>query len=561
MRNKIFIIINLFILLSIQVSFSSNLGNNNTYLYTDKSYDMFPIYNKDISRYAIRDCDKKRVDFTYVINGNKNKVGVNFKVGEFSSIKLGDKLISIRCLENAWKVIDYNYLNLSKYSQGYILGKFYHNSSDMFYCKSNDNFCNKNKYSSTLYLVDNNGVPIWYRSFPSNNNYVGYKINNNNLSLLYLQYDKLPPQSNKKPSGKVININMVSGKVEKIVTPYEIIDNKKIYPIIDFHGFHESEKYYYFLSYEDKIINSSPDFLSNISDANTEKEADYDLVTRKKLCLESDRYLERRAKLIRTDKNGLVNYSFSFPFNDKKALTINYREDEKIKCEIDVHHPNWISSDKDDKSIIFSLFNYFIGGVDVEKNIISWFLYNKNDKEIAQLGLDKDKRLNIINDPLNGPEGTHSGSLVDGLLYFYDNRRNNNEVGRGVIYKLNILDKEAKLFKSFIPYNKKCLPAIDSGGRVLCNTLRMGNISTGKYGDVIVNWGDRGVNHNVYTVYDREGRGLLDVTFGKNPFPVYKNEYYSAIEFNNKFISKILKTSNLALNYKFGNDFIKLDIN
>lgn len=538
-----------FLLLNINLSYSAN---ENIFIAVDKVYSMFPTFNKNNFNYALRDCDNKNIDFKISFNGRNFNKKLAFKYGDMKNLKIGEYKYRFRCLENAWKVIDYNYQNFNN-SKGYILGKFYHSSSDMIDCSKFIKLCDKAPYASTLYLVDLNGVPIWYRTFSSNNNFTGYFIDGNKINLLYLNYDKLPPQSNDKPSGSVLAIDITNGKIIKRITPYEILDKEKKFPPLDFHAFHESDKYYYFISYDDKIVYKKPIFLNSFTDGNTEVEAEYDFSTRKKLCLSENSYLERRARIIRSDKNGLVNTSFAFPIYDNNSITLNYRSDSDIKCEIDYHHPNWVSTE-DDKTVVFSLFNQFIGGLDLQKNKIIWYLTDNNDSTLLAKGLDPKLKINAVDDPLGGPDKTHSGSLYNNKLYLYDNRSKSNEVGRGVIYNIDFNKRVALLDKTFVPLNKKCLSTDKGNGKVICNTLRMGNISRSNSGYTIVNWGDRGINHNVFSLYNNQGKILLDVTYGKYAFPIYKNEFISASELD-KYI--ILNT-NLDNNTLFFNESKKI---
>ena len=116
------------------------------------------------------------------------------------------------------------------------------------------------------------------------------------------------------------------------------------------------------------------------------------------MCLSENSYLERRARIIRSDKNGLVNTSFAFPIYDNNSITLNYRSDSDIKCEIDYHHPNWVSTE-DDKTVVFSLFNQFIGGLDLQKNKIIWYLTDNNDSTLLAKGLDPKLKINAVDDP------------------------------------------------------------------------------------------------------------------------------------------------------------------
>jgi hypothetical protein len=82
----------------------------------------------------------------------------------------------------------------------------------------------------------------------------------------------------------------------------------------------------------------------------------------------------------------------------------------------------------------------------------------------------------------------------------------------------------------------------------------MGNISRSYNGYTIVNWGDRGINHNVFSLYNNKGKILLDVTYGKYAFPIYKNEFISSFELG-KY--KILNT-NINNNTLFFNESLNI---
>lgn len=538
---KKLILVFVFVLFSSNTSFAGNTSTPVFMINDDHSF--FPNFSKDIKNYAIYDCHKKSVAFAIAkggVNIKFNDFFVNDQVRSYKGVSDGYNYdFTIRCLNNGWRFIDYQYNN--KKDKGFILGKFMYDSSivncpEKIICKNN---------VTILYIVDNNGVPVWYRYFQGHSNFTGFHLKGSKLEWFATRYKELPPQGNSEISGRVMSFDIKKDNRVINTIPHEFINGVKVYPPIDFHDFKSTDKYFYFISYDDKMVD--PKTLSDrfFIDNNNPEQA-----RKGEICRNSDKVLLRGARLIRTDKKGLVNWSYSIGNAPTYGVTINIREENNFtRCEIDVNHPNWLSLDNNEKNITVSLHNSGTYNISIEDKEVNWLMHDDSNVFYDDVYFDKKKLLKILNDPMGSVTRTHSGSFINNsdLFLTFDNRFDQAEVSRAVLYKIDKDKKNATFIKALKPPVNKCSLI---GLSLYCMSRTMGNATYTPTGEIVVNWGERPGGKNVYTVFDKEYNILLDVTFGSKVYFSYKHEYYASKYFKKNFFSlDFLKSTNNKSNY------------
>jgi hypothetical protein len=552
------------VLLSSTTSFAAPTNKPSPSLKINGIHNFFPIFSKEIKNYAIYNCHKKKIPFS-IINGSTvidfNDYFENDQVLSYIGVKNGFNYdFTIRCLNDGWKTLDYKYKNYSKSSKGYILGKVAIPSRII--CPEKVQ-CSKG--ANVLYIVDNNGVPMWYRSFQGNSNFTGFQLKGTKLEWFATMYKELPPQNNKEISGRVMAIDLKGNSILSNIIPYEIVNGEKVYPPIDFHDYKSTDKYFYFISYVDKIVNPKTiknpqtsklvnldQLFSKTGTVNPDmvgKEEVPELLRKEEICKSSDKILIRETRVIRTDKKGLVNWSYEFNNLPTFGVSINIRDEKgNTKCEIDVQHPNWLSLDSNEGNLTVSLHNSGTYNIDIKNKEINWVLYNESYNYMRLAQVDSSKLLKTVNDPLKGVTRTHSGSFIkdSDLFLTFDNRMQDSEPSRAVIYKIDKLRKTATFVKGFTPPENKC-SLVNS--KILCMTKSMGNATKSPTGELIVNWGEKPGNKNAYTVYDKDYNVKLDVNYGNFVNFMYKHEYYDSSYFPKNFFSyDFLKSTNTKNN-------------
>jgi hypothetical protein len=548
MLKKIIFIL-LCILLNSNYSYAAN--NNNPTISIDRNHSLFPVFSKDIKNYAMYDCHKKYIKFA-LSNGKKtikyNDFFVNDQVRTYKGVISGYSYdFTIRCLNNGWRQIDYKYNNLSKTDNGFILGKFMYNAS-IVSCPD-ENLCKSN--ATVLYIVDNNGVPMWYRYFQGHSNFTGFQLRGSKLEWFATRYMELAGQDNSVVSGRVMSLDLKENNIISNVMPYEIVDGVKVYPPIDFHDYKSTDKYFYFISYVDKIVKpSSVSSIFSDDSKKVDKNLNPDIERKEAICKGSDKILLRESRIIRTDKKGLVNWSYEIKNVPTYGVTINIRDEKNfIRCEIDLQHPNWLSLDDDESNITVSLHNSGTYNIDIKNKEINWVLSNEVNPYMRNADIDTGKLLKTLNDPMKGVTRTHSGSFINNsdLFLTFDNRMDPAETARAVIYKINKEKKTATFIKALKSPEDKC-SLVNS--TLYCMSRTMGNATYTPTGEIIVNWGERPGGRNVYTVYDKDYKPKLDVTYGSKVFFSYKHEYYDSKFFDKNFFSyDFLKSTNNKNNY------------
>ena len=537
-----------FALISSNISYAANIGT--PVLKINDIHGFFPAFSESITNYALYNCHKKNIPFSLTKGSSKvqfNDFFVNDQVRSYKGASNGFKYdFTVRCLNNGWKSIDYKYKNYSKSSKGYILGKFYYNSSIVICPDKNP--CSDN--TTILYIVDNNGVPMWYRYFKGHSNFTGFQLKGSKLEWFATKYMELPPQNKNELSGRVMSIDLKGNSILSNIIPYEIINGEKAYPSIDFHDYKSTDKYFYFISYVDKLVN--PKTVNNIfsNNGNFDDNLNPDLARKEEICKSSDKILIRETRVIRTDKKGLVNWSYEIKNVPTFSVSINIREEKGYtKCEIDVQHPNWLSLDNNEGNVTVSLHNSGTYNIDIKNKEINWVLYNESKPYMRYADIDTDKLITTFNDPAKGVTRTHSGSFneVNGLFLTFDNRLSINETSRAVIYKIDKDKKSATFVKGLMSPDNKCSLVNSS---LYCMSRTMGNATYAPTGEIIVNWGEKPGGKNVFTVFDKDYNVKLDVLYGTTVNFIYKHEYYDISYFKKNFFSyDFLKSTNSNNNY------------
>ena len=545
----------IFVLLFVLLNSNNNsfaVINSNPTIAIDAQHNFFPSFSKDIKNYAMYDCHKKYIKFALrkgKINIKYNDFFVKDQVRSYKGVSSGYNYdFTIRCLDNGWRSIDYKYNNYNKTGTGFILGKFMYDAS-IVDCPD-ETLC-KNK-ATVLYIVDNNGVPIWYRYFQGHSNFTGFQLKGSKLEWFATQYMELAGQDNSVVSGRVMSLDLKESNILSTVIPYEIIDGEKVFPPIDYHDYKSTDKYFYFISYVDKIV--KPSLVSNIfsdDSKKVDKNLNPDIERKEAICKGSDKILLRESRIIRTDKKGLVNWSYNIKNVPTYGVTINIRDEKNfVKCEIDLQHPNWLSLDGNESSITVSLHNSGTYNIGINNNEINWVLYNEVNPYMRNADIDTSKLIKTLNDPMKGVTRTHSGSFIDNsdLFLTFDNRLEPSEVSRAVIYKIDKDKMIATFVRALKPPGNKCSLVEQS---LYCMVRTMGNATYTSTGEIIVNWGERPGGKNVYTVYDKDYKPKLDVTYGNKVFFSYKHEYYDSSFFpKNFFTYDFLKSTNNKNNYQ-----------
>jgi hypothetical protein len=475
------------IIINPAISYSGSRNKVDNYYLKSNLSTVYPNYNYNNKNYYINNCDNKVVKiFLY----NKyNKIIKTFiiktKLDSKSKLLINDRLVYINCIDS----------NLNK-----LLYKFDNYSG----VKS----LNLVSQSEHIILYDNYGEILHKKYFPGYKaNYAEIDQDGNITALLLNHYDILKsgfsaPISANSNSAKVIEYNLANSSKIKSITPYEIINNKVKYLPIDYHGFEKSESGYYFISYEDKIINKLPEGYYGNKAISREVS----------LCKNENEILLRVPRIVKTTLSGKLIWSYIVDEKDHFHFGLIYNKNNKIPCMIDKNHPNYISVDPKEESLTIGLNYYGIINISFNNDDLINFKITYNFE-----GMDKsqDKKvLDIKGDPLVAPCRTHSGTLIENKLIFFDNRCLGNEFSRGVIYQI---DKESNkaIFKKMINIDDKeryCSVSIN----INCLTINMGNIHISEEGFIVINWGNMAKGGAISSIYDKKFKKVLDISAPDN---------------------------------------------
>ena len=343
-----------------------------------------------------------------------------------------------------------------------------------------------------------------------------------------------------------MSIDLKDSKILSNVIPHEYVNGVKMYPPIDFHDFKSTEKHFYFISFVDKLVD--PETLDNGFFIDNNKT---DAVRKGEICKSSEKILIRGARVIRTDKKGLVNWSYEIKNAPTYGVTINIRDEKNYsRCEIDLHHPNWLSLDGNEGNISVSLHNSSTYNIDIKNKDVNWIMHDESNQYTGFTHSNTNNLLKILGDPMKSVTRTHSGSFIDNsdLFLTFDNRLEPAEVSRAVIYKIDKDKMIATFVRALKPPGNQCSLVEQL---LYCMVRTMGNATYTSTGEIIVNWGERPGGKNVYTVYDKDYKPKLDVTYGSKVYFSYKHEYYDSSFFpENFFTYDFLKSTNNKNNYQ-----------
>jgi hypothetical protein len=355
-----------------------------------------------------------------------------------------------------------------------------------------------------------NGVPLWYRSAGQATGMSVPVVNADGTMVLLMR------QMNPRPGAVELETNRLNHLVRLDLTgalfeKVRATAKGKVVPL-DYHGFAQTKRGYFFISSKVTTVKALSQGMIENSNLNAEDAAKY------KVCLSATKHKEVSAVIVRTDKTGVVNWTYEMkgvePTNQRGFVRWVGEENGVLTCYFEIHHPNWVSVDPSGKQIYVSLLatgkNY---AVDIATKKVVW-----------RIGTSGDDTLRTVNDPLGHPQNMHSGSMnANGEFIVFDNRMDMSETGRAVIYALN-KGVRATFVRQFLPPRDKCTT---SAGQIYCPTRVMGNASFTADGKVLVNWGDKNGNPNVVTLFDRSGVVLLDVRDESRRTITYKSEYVS----------------------------------
>jgi hypothetical protein len=515
---KIFTLSIIISILFINLSYGDNNQIKDVYKIKSNVSKLYPEYDKKVKNYYIKDCNKKFVELSFIRYKDIIKKSYLFIEGKSNKIKVNNNIINILCLNKSIEDSSYSFDSFNK-ADGYTL---------------------LDRASYTI-LYDINGVPVWYNNYQ---NYIPYfsAISKEGVltSLLFegkFFLDSTFSLKNNNPKVHILKYNLIKDKVSSIITPYELIDNKKVYPDIDYHGFHESRTGYYFIGYKDEYYDKIPEEYS-ITDRLISGNSD--IINK---CNNSKKInIVRKPRLLKSNKNGEIIWSHIINLKTNYNMNnITYLENNnEVSCIVDVNHPNSIYADLSEEKIIVGLHNNYILIIDKE---IEYILFKNINKESIGKDFDIPKKgdiLKVIDDPLGGVCRTHSGSINnDNELIVFDNRCSPNEASRAVIYKIDYNKKTAVYKKSFYLDKFKEHCSISIIGTLNCNTLNMGNAFFGNNGEIVINWGNIEKNKAIASIYDKNYNKLLDISaryidYGEDK-KIYKVSYY-----NNNYLKNII---------------------
>jgi hypothetical protein len=470
---------------------------------------LFPTYRTQTRDYAVYRCADRKVTLRFnrsvVLDGRGGRTHVlRMKSDEARLLVLRDGSRSsrhtLRCLPDTFPR-----LTVERKDDGL----------DGLLLMSPDRFGGSNY----IMIADTNGVPLWYRTSPENYESRVKRINaDGDLEVLFRgnveETGVAYLDSNLTNRLAVIDLD---GRSVRTVRPVDGNDRKPI----GFHGFTSlGADGYLFISHRLQGRYHPPRAMLPNSklltgEARTELEQ----------CLGAKFWVSVHGRVIRTDVSGRINWSFDLPDDDPESAYPQVRwvglENGVRTCYYETHHTNWVSTDPSGQTVLVSLRLRGIMAVDVATKKVLWNL----DHTPHGAG---GKAIDVVSDPLGeiSGAGQHSVSLDGrGRLLFFDNRSDPTEVGRAVLYKLDVDRGTALHIRSFLPPRDPCST---SAGQVSCNSENMGNATFTEQGYVIVNWGQKANNPNFFTMFDINGQVLLDVRDETGRASEYKSEYISA---------------------------------
>ena len=481
---------------------SAEAANSSLTMSAPSRHGLFPSYSPSVRDYALYDCQSQPLKLSFnrsvLVNGrSSNSRIITLKADTAIVLRITEKGVTsehtLRCLGD-----DFPRISVKKYVQSL--------DGNLLMVLTSDN------QPSTLVISDTNGVPLWYRYV--NGDYSPQLVNR----LADGQLEILMSSNKKQSSGPRLDASVdnyilrvdLSGKVSRRVYPYE--NGKRI--AFDNHSYYPTRNGYYFISSRITTSETPPKLLTVENPSNnSEQQA---LV---KLCRAAERWKSIGTRIVRTNEKGLVNWSFEIPviFPDLPLNPAWLGDENGVRtCYFDEHHPNWVSLDPTNGNLYISL----------RRTRVLLAVDTNSKKMLWNIGTTHPNGLRIIGDPLGYPDsGMHSGSMNQrGELLVFDNRSEPNDTGRAVIYKVDGEAKTAKFLRAFLPPRDRCTT---TGGKVFCPTRVMGNATFTTEGHIIVDWGDKDGNSNLFSIFDRNSALLLDARVPSKRFLTYKSEYVS----------------------------------
>ena len=465
---------------------------------------LFPSYRPDVRDYAMYGCQSRPVRLKFnrsvKLNGRSSSSHtITLKADTATLLRITDNNRTtehtLRCLGDDFPRM--NVKRLDRTLDGNLI--LLPNSDGVDY---------------TTIIADSNGVPLWYRySVGEHTPHLAKRLANGQLEIMMISRkpSALGPHLEASSDTYLLRVDL-NGKVYRTVKPYE--NGKRI--AIDNHTFHAVSNGYFFVASRITTSNTPPPALS-VGLSNVDSE----LLARLNLCRSATRWKNIGARVIRTNAKGQVTWSYDVPtVNPNSPANPSWIGDENgvRTCYLDEHHPNWVSLDPKMNHLYISLRSSgVIVAVDVDSKRLLWNIG----------GSSVPGGLGILGDPLVIPQGgMHSGSMNrQGELLFFDNRTEPNDTGRAVLYSIDAETMTAKFVRAFLPPRDRCTT---TGGKVYCPTRVMGNATFTSEGHVLVDWGDKGGNPNLFSIFDRNGKLLLDGRDEGNALMTYKSEYVPA---------------------------------
>lgn len=445
-----------------------------------QSAAMFPAFSPNQSDYGLGNCVSKTTTLTFKgpgpfsVNGKRVKSSWRGKTAadQILTIVIGNgagKKFFVRCLPDDFPRIDFT----GKSTSGYYLIP-YESGNVRYYI-----------------VTDSAGVPIWYR-----------RADSQPTNIVAMNGAILTQSATKealRASGKnVISVTSLAGTT----TTFNSGDGVKL----DAHHFEVTPKGGLLaLGAEFRPMGSLDGFILGANALTGE-------------CpISPVDPIAVAAQVLEYDKSGKVTWTWNAldHISKKETLAVPYllepEAGAKDGCAADIHHINWAQFSPDGKSAMVSLYTAgAVFNIDHATGDVRWKIG----------GVRSDKSLTIIGDPLSQPAGFHGGELLaDGTLVLFDNRKLANEPGRGVLYKIDELERTATFIRSFTPPTQPCTT---NSGTVYCPSWAMGGISATNANEFLVSWGDKFHNVNVATVFDRNGKVLTDITDPTSRATIYR---------------------------------------
>jgi hypothetical protein len=476
---------------------------------TSASHGLFPGYRTETRDYAMYRCADRKVTLRFnrsvVLDGRGGRThALRMKSDEARLIVIRDggksSRHTLRCLPDSFPRLTVERMD---------------DRLDGLLLMSPDRTLSGPSY---FMIADTNGVPLWYRTSPNNLSARVKRLNaSGDLEVLFQAWDESDEKRLDANLANRLAVIDLDGRDVRIVRP---TDGNGAKPI-GFHGFaSRGPDNYLFISHRLQASYKLPLALET-------KTIQYPGESRTELeqCVGADLWVAVHGKIIQTDGSGRVNWSYEVPDNDPAKSNFEVRwvgfENGVKTCYYETHHTNWVAFDSTGSTVLISLRLRGIMAVDLATKRVLWTLEHTSHGPGG-------KAIEVVSDPLRGLSGAgqHSVSL-DGnnRLLFFDNRSDPTEVGRAVLYQLDVARGTARHIRSFFPPRNACST---SAGKVFCYTENMGNATFTQQGYVIVDWGQKGNNPNVLTMFDTNGKVLLDVRDETGRTAEYKSEYISA---------------------------------